>query len=266
MFAEKLFYNKKAQYARAMRRYYASQERVYRQLKARHLYNQGDTIDKISYELGVGIDTISKYLRETQHLTDEEIENELSAIESQIQSQERFARFMLGFIRYFFFLLFYFLFLPFIFEAFESDINWWMFFWGNWWVGVVALPIAYYLFNLYKSGAFKKIIPPNVEYHTKINGLRHRCSSNYLNTIKEGDKLVLELDRMNQHDKNAIKIINKQDNKHLGFIPKSFNKTEKIFQKLQDGKVVDCIVEEVYKNPKDWLNSHTIRIKIICEE
>lgn len=105
-----------------------------------------------------------------------------------------------------------------------------------------------------------------VEHHTKISGLRHRCSSNYLNTLKEGDKVILELDRMNKYDKNAVKVINKKDNKHLGFIPKNFNKTEKIFQKLQENKIIDCVIEEIYKNPKNWLNSHTIRIKINYEE
>ena len=156
MFAKKLFQNKKAQYARAMRRYWASQERTYRQLKARQLYNQGIDIDRISYELGVGIDTTNKYLRETEHLTKKEIANELNSVESQIQSQENFARFMLGFIQYFFYLLFYFLFLPLIFEAFESEVNWWMFFWKNWWIGVIALPLVFYLIKLYKRGAFKK--------------------------------------------------------------------------------------------------------------
>ena len=156
MFAKKLFQNKKAQYARAMRRYWASQERTYRQLKARQLYNQGIDIDRISYELGVGIDTTNKYLRETEHLTKKEIANELNSVEYQIQSQENFARFMLGFIQYFFYLLFYFLFLPLIFEAFESEVNWWMFFWKNWWIGVIALPLVFYLIKLYKRGAFKK--------------------------------------------------------------------------------------------------------------
>lgn len=155
----KLFKNKKAQFAKAMRRALASEDRAYRQIKAKQLYNEGNDVDTISYELGVSSNTVNKYLRETKHLAKDEVSNELNSIESTIRHRENTARFMSVFLYYSLYLLFYFLILPLIMELLlissDSELNVWMFFWKNWFIGIVIIPLLYLLYTL---GALRKAI------------------------------------------------------------------------------------------------------------
>lgn len=60
----KLFKNKKAQYARAMRREFASQDRAKRLYMTNYLLKKGHSIPEIAISLGVSSDTIRKYVSE----------------------------------------------------------------------------------------------------------------------------------------------------------------------------------------------------------
>ena len=97
---------------------------------------------------------------------------------------------------------------------------------------------------------------------TRIAGLRYRCEPTYLDKIKVGDKVMLKLDENNQYDKYAVKVINKIDNKHLGFIPSNLNKEKNIWKKVKECRLADCYVKRMFRNPPTWLNSHSIYINM----
>ena len=59
-----LFHNKKGQYAKAMRRMYASQDRANRLYKTNYLLNEGYSIPEIAIALGVSSNTIMTYVSE----------------------------------------------------------------------------------------------------------------------------------------------------------------------------------------------------------
>mgnify|MGYP001609374521 CR=1 FL=1 len=59
-----LLKNKKAQYARAMRRQFASQDRAKRLYMTNYLLKKGHSIPDITISLGVSSDTICKYVSE----------------------------------------------------------------------------------------------------------------------------------------------------------------------------------------------------------
>ena len=98
--------------------------------------------------------------------------------------------------------------------------------------------------------------------HTRINGLRYRCTPEYLDTLQIGDKLILERDKKNKYDKHAVKVINSKDKKFLGFIPATFNDRRKIWEKIEEEKLGDCMVNNAFRNDPKWLNSHSIYIDI----
>ena len=265
---KKLFTDKKGQFAKAMRRSMDHDERNYRKIKARYLYNKGKDINQIALEFGVSPTTIQIYLRETKHLTKEEAESKYRSAEFQ-------AKFQLAFLKYGVYLIIIFMAVPFfgfLFDGmfFQTGTFWFLFFWKHWFLSLVIIPSAYVLIKLYMGGKLTSdLVHGTTEcksFNTKINGLRYRCSANYLNKLKQGDKLILERDSKNRYDKRAVKVINKDDNNHLGFIPVSFNESKKIFQKLEENNIIDCFIETIYKNPKDWLNSHTVKIKILYKE
>ena len=102
----------------------------------------------------------------------------------------------------------------------------------------------------------------NLIEHTRINGLRHYRTPDYLDTIQNGSNLILELDKKNKYDKHAIKIINSRDSHFLGFVPANFNERRKIWKKIEEGNLIECHVSNIFRNNSSWLNSHSIYIDI----
>lgn len=60
--------------------------------------------------------------------------------------------------------------------------------------------------------------------------------------LKIGDKLSLELEPTNEHDKNAIKILDEENN-HVGYLPRYY--CESVARHLAQGATYECIVLEV---------------------
>jgi len=112
-----------------------------------------------------------------------------------------------------------------------------------------------------------KILPSNNErvIQTSIVGLRYRCTSNYLDRISNGDRLEIARDFGNPHDELAVKVINRADSKHLGFISREFNRQKGIWKLVEEGRFIDCYVETAMQNPSSYANSHNIDIAIIFQ-
>jgi hypothetical protein len=84
----------------------------------------------------------------------------------------------------------------------------------------------------------------NIEREFYIAGVRYYdyCSDNNKNVnfqIDINEKLALEKDSKNEHDKYAVKVINKE-NKVLGFIPIFFSK--EISEAIDNNRKITCIV------------------------
>lgn len=112
-----------------------------------------------------------------------------------------------------------------------------------------------------------KILPSNSErvIQTSIVGLRYRCTPDYLNRISNGDRLEIARDYGNPHDELAVKVINKADNKHLGFISRTFNRQKGIWKLVEEGRFIDCYVETAVQYPSSYTNSHNIDIAMIFQ-
>ena len=66
-------------------------------------------------------------------------------------------------------------------------------------------------------------------------------------TISTGDKLLLVFEPENKFDKNAIKIVD-QNNNHIGYLPRYFS--ESVKKALESNYVYKCIAYEVQKDNK----------------
>ncbi len=98
---------------------------------------------------------------------------------------------------------------------------------------------------------------------SEVVGLRYYCSKEYLNRIKLYDKMLLERDRLNRYDSYAVKVVNNTDKKHVGFIPKIFNREKNIWKIVEENRVLNCFVTEIKALPIHCKNSHKMKIKII---
>ncbi len=109
-------------------------------------------------------------------------------------------------------------------------------------------------------------IYPTEDYsyiESAVVGLRYRCSKEYLDRIELYDKMLLERDRLNPYDSHGVKVINASDRKHIGFIPKIFNKEKDIWKIVEENRVLNCFVTEIKALPTHCKNSHKMKIKII---
>jgi hypothetical protein len=112
-----------------------------------------------------------------------------------------------------------------------------------------------------------KILPANNDtiIQTSIVGLRYRCTSDYLGRISNGDRLEIARDFGNPHDELAVKVINRADKKHLGFISREFNRQKGIWKLVEEGRFIDCYVETAMQNPSSYANSHHIDIAMVFQ-
>lgn len=83
-----------------------------------------------------------------------------------------------------------------------------------------------------------------------ISGTRHSmeckgedCQESFF--LEVGDKLNLELESTNKFDKNAIKIMDKNNN-HIGYLPRYYS--ESVTEYLKQGAEYECRVFEVNKD------------------
>lgn len=63
--------------------------------------------------------------------------------------------------------------------------------------------------------------------------------------LNVGDKLNLELEPTNEHDENAIKIVDKKDN-HVGYMPRYYSKS--VVKYIMQGAIYECRVVEINKD------------------
>lgn len=83
-----------------------------------------------------------------------------------------------------------------------------------------------------------------------IAGVRHCIGCDGDNCEKSihlnvGDRLSLELESTNEYDKNAIKVMYK-DNEYVGYLPRYYS--ESVTEYLKDGATYECKVVEVNKD------------------
>lgn len=83
------------------------------------------------------------------------------------------------------------------------------------------------------------------QFHTKVVGVTFENRQDYIKEMKIGEKIILERDKNNPYDKNAIKVVNSKG-KQIGFISKDL--ASKIAGKMDKGVKYRAAVSDITGN------------------